>query len=382
MIIVQIGPFPLSGQVVAGGIESSVSGLSREQAKTNSVVVIDIPRLGTLDVIEDSNGLTVYRFSNNGRHNEDARWRVNDISKVVSSIVPDICHIHGTGLFSRQMYGTLRKKGIPLILTVHGLAREEKRKALAAHFSLKGAYQYLRQSYSERSLLKMASHLIVDTEYVAETIKTAHGHHNNKAIAVIPQGIDERYYQLSCSVHSRMILSVGAFSWRKGHLFLVKAFELLAESLPDATLIICGTVSDKQYYEKLMNYVQNSPHQNRIAIMKDVPKNNLMDLYAKARIFALHSQEESQGIVLVEAMAAGLPVVATDVGGIPYVIKNGASGLLTKYGDIDAFAKSMHRLLTENSNWEQMSQSARIQANDYVWYRIAERIETVYHSVL
>ena len=381
MKIIQIGQFPLRGSIASGGVEASIYGLASEQAKSNSVVVIDIPRIDGKDAIEEIDGLSVYRFCNHGKHNKDAVKRIDDIVGKVLAFEPTICHVHGTSIFSCEIFNALKKQGIPLMLTVHGLVKEEKHKALKNRFSLKTLYQFWTQTSAERELLQSAFGIIVDTQYVAKQIDQYRLNTRPK-VAVIPQGINEQFFNVSCSPCSKTILSVGAFSRRKGHLLLVKAFERIASHIPEASLTICGVVSDNAYYNEVMNYVDASPFKDRISIMTNLPKAQLLAQYEKAKVFALHSQEESQGIVFAEAMAAGLPIVATNVGGVPYVVEHGVTGLLSVYSDVDAFASCLERLLTNEEEWVNMSVAGKSAAKQYSWNSITHYVEIAYAAIL
>ena len=81
-------------------------------------------------------------------------------------------------------------------------------------------------------------------------------------------------------------------------------------------------------------------------------------------------------------MATGLPIVSTLVGGIPFVVKNGKTGLLSKYGDVDSFANNMIKLLTNENLRTQMSQSARLSAQSYSWQEITQAIEIIYNRII
>ena len=170
MRIVQIGPYPIDPSVIRGGVESSVFGLVQEQAKKNDVFVMDIPRISGLDRIERFGNLTVYRFSNHGKHQKDAVDRVKDICHIITGLKPTICHIHSTSVFSWRLYRALSRAGVPTIVTVHGLSIIEKKKELKRQFSIKKLYQLCVQANAERSLLQSAEDIIVDTKYVSEVI--------------------------------------------------------------------------------------------------------------------------------------------------------------------------------------------------------------------
>ena len=368
MKIIQIGPYPLNNRIICGGIEGSVYGLAREQANDHTVVVMDMPRFDVADAVEQIDNGTVYRYRNFGKYNKDAVKMVEEIVRRVLSLDPDICHIHGTGVFSWRMYQALKRERIHLMLTIHGLAKEEKRNSLKDHISLKSLYQFWRQTTWERRLLETAPRAIVDTQYVADRIGK-YGLRATPELTVIPQGIDESFFDLSCSPDLRMFLSIGAF-------------EKIGQQIQDATLTIGGIVSDKEYFNELKEYANASPLKNRISLLTNLQKDQLQILYRQAHVFALHSQEESQGIVFAEAMAAGLPIVATNVGGIPNIVKDKKTGLLSAYGDINMFALSLEKLLTSNQMWKTMSIAGKSASFYYSWKHIARDIEAVYETIL
>ena len=325
MNIVQVGPFPLSADCIRGGVESSVFGLVNELSRNHVVDVFDYPRINGKDSVERNGSLTVHRYANPGNHNQDAMDRGKEILRDIVALHPDIVHIHGTGGLSGALYSAIKTYGIPVLLTVHGLLHIEKKNALIKHPSLKHLYQLFVQSHAEFKVLNEAEHIIVDTEYVAEQIKHLH---SKKKIShlpwmyVVPQGIQSQYLQVSPKKPViPTILSVGSISQRKGHLLLVKAFEIVHKTVPSAKLIIAGTLTEKAYYTQLQNEIGKLHLKKSVELLTNIPQEQLLQIYQEATIFALHSQEESQGIALVEAMATGLPIVSTLVGGIPFVVK-------------------------------------------------------------
>ncbi len=379
MKIIQIGPYPLSSDCIQGGVESSVYGLVQELAKSHIVDVFDLPRLGEKDRVERYGNLTIHRYANPGTHNKDAVLRLSEIVRDIVALGPEVCHIHGTGTISKELYFALRNHGLQVMVTVHGLLHEEKKQALLRKPSLKALYQFYVQSRDERELLNAVPRVIVDTAYVEKKL-CDYGLKQIPEMNVIPQGIDETFYDIHCTPQSRVLLSVGAISPRKGHAYTIEMFNHLRARGINAKLRIIGSLADKAYYELLRQKIAASPYQADISIEVNLPREELLKAYSEAKLFVLHSREESQGIVFAEAMATGLPIVATKIGGIPYVVADGQSGLLSPFADVATMADNVERLLVDDELWNQCSCAARQIARDYRWKGITERIVQLYKS--
>lgn len=373
MNIIQIGSYPISPECIHGGVESSVYGLVQELAKNHTVDVFDIPRLGEKDRVERYGNLTIHRYANPGKYNKDSVLRLNEMVRDIVALGPEVCHVHGTNAFAKQIYFALQQHGIKMMLTVHGILREEKKQALMRKPLLKALYQYIVQSRDERELLETAPRIIVDTAYVEDKLKE-YGLSHVPEMHVIPQGIDETFYSIKCNPKSNVILCVGAIAPRKGHIYTIEMFNRLREKGIDAKLRIIGSLADKGYYEKLKQMIAESTYKAEISLEANLPREELLKAYAEAKLFVLHSREESQGIVFAEAMATGLPVVATKIGGISYVVAEGKSGLLCPYGDVDVTAQKAELLLTDDNMWKEFSSNAKEVAKGYSWTDIAERI--------
>ena len=380
MIIVQVGNYPISPDCIHGGVEASVHGLVQELAKNHIVDVFDIPRLGEKDRVERYGNLTIHRYANPGTHNKDAVLRLKEMVRDIVALGPEVCHVHGTGAFSKEIYFALQQHGIKMMLTVHGILREEKKQALLRKPSLKALYQYIVQSRDERELLEAAPRIIVDTAYVEDKLK-AYGLKYVPEMHVIPQGINEVFYDVKCNPNSNVILCVGAIAPRKGHIYTVEMFNLLREKGVDAKLWIIGSLADKAYYAQLQQKIADSPYHTDVSLDVNLPREELLKAYASAQLFVLHSREESQGIVFAEAMATGLPVVATKIGGIPYVVADHKSGLLCPYADVNTMTEMVAQLMMDEALWKQYSSSARVIAKDYNWSSIANRIVRLYSEL-
>lgn len=371
--VAQIGQFPLDAKHIEGGVESSVLGLAKAQNKTCEVCVFDFPRIGGNKIVEFVDGVEVHRFGNLGGRQFASCRQVPLVVREIQDYCPDVCHIHGTSLFAWRMFKGLKKGGLPVVVTVHGLVRIEKRNALKNNFSLIKLFQFLYQSWVEKHFISQLTMAIVDTEYVKNKVNL-YPIRRMPEMCVIPQGIDDSFFSLRCSVNSKMILSVGAIGERKGHLLLLRAFEQAMDDGMDAHLVIAGVVVDEQYLLRLKSAILQSKYRDSVSLHTNLADKDLKKLYENAHLFALHSEEESQGIVFAEAMALGLPIVSTRVGGVPYVVEHGRNGLLSSYGDLGSFAEYLRCLMDDTVKWTFMSEASKQISLRYHWKSISDRI--------
>jgi glycosyltransferase involved in cell wall biosynthesis len=127
--------------------------------------------------------------------------------------------------------------------------------------------------------------------------------------------------------------------------------------------------------------VEQSPAAHRIRTTGFVEHSAVPGVLASLDVLVLPSAYEEMGSVLTEAMAAGLPVVASDVGGIPEVVRHGETGLLVPPGDVAALAAALDRLVADPGLREHLAAGARRRAADYSWPSLAARVAELYRRV-
>jgi len=386
MKIFQIGSFPLDASFIQGGVEASIYGLSMELAKMNQVFIIDVPRFEIKrDCIEKNAEITIFRFSAPYQRNFTTIFRLKKIVSIIRVQRPELCHIHTTSLFSLICYISLKLLHFPCIVTVHGLAHIEKRNVWRKKHNLRNLLRYWAQSITEFLYLSICPILIADTEYVANTIKN---YKEQRKIfkmpicKVIPQGVNPDFFQLKKSIEKNHLLAVGAINRRKGHLNLIEAMKNVKLQIPDFRLSIAGVLSNTDYYQLMQKSIIENDLENNIQIYINASFNEIKTLLSSTDIFVLHSEEESQGIVLCEAMAAGKPIVATNVGGIPWIVENNVNGLLSDFGDIDTFADNVIKLLKNNLIRTEIAKRNRFESFKYNWHFISNEIMNLYKTMI
>ncbi|PID60391.1 hypothetical protein CSB45_00250 [candidate division KSB3 bacterium] len=164
---------------------------------------------------------------------------------------------------------------------------------------------------------------------------------------------------------SSRILYAGVFIPRKGIIHLIHAFERLAKDFPEAMLDIVGKNDNPGYTEKLKTAAMASGLGDRIYFVDVVPQQMLAKLMEEAGMLVLPSYSEGLPRVIFEGMAAGLPVIATTVSGIPEIVRDGINGFLVAPGDEAALEIKMRWMLDHPSERQNMARNAYRFAKDF-----------------
>jgi phosphatidylinositol alpha-mannosyltransferase len=224
--------------------------------------------------------------------------------------------------------------------------------------------------------------------FVSEPVREYITHYFPGDHVVIPNGIDcARFASSDIRPIERFdderpsILFVGRLDKRKGFRHLLRAYPFIKEAVPDVRLIVVGGYSDEdknQYVRYARTHRLRGIHFVGYVAPEELPR-----YYRTATVFCAPSTGfESFGIVLLEAMAAGLPIVASDIAGYHTVLENGAEGVLVPPGDEQAMAASIIALLQDRNRREYMSAYGKRKAAQYDWSIIAQRVLDYYEDLL
>jgi glycogen(starch) synthase len=288
----------------------------------------------------------------------------------------DLVHVHqGEDLAALPLgVAMARRLGCPLVVTLHCSLRHSVPAAdrrLAMLHSVGGSL--------EHRMLACAHTVIALTETTAQRI--GGGRHRT---VVIPSGVETGLFTGArpapelADVPGPRILYLGRLARQKDVPTLVDAFGRMRR---EASLVIVGDGPDRPAVEAAVRALPDGASRRvfRFGFQRhrDVP-----GFLLGADVLVLPSIYEEMGSVLAEALQAGLPVVASDVGGIPRVVHHGRTGILVPPADPDCLARALDELVANPADLARMSAASRALADRYAWDGLAERILDVYRGAL
>jgi len=203
---------------------------------------------------------------------------------------------------------------------------------------------------------------------------------------IIPNGVDLEHFSSNVSPIDEFcdgkvnILFVGRLEKRKGLNYLLQAYKRAKQEIPNSRLIVVGPGT------RLRGKYEKQVRQNKlkdVVFVGYVSYDDLPRYYKTADIFCSPATgRESFGIVLLEAMAVGKPVVASNIEGYAGVVTHGVEGLLVPPGDVEGLTQSLISLMSDKSLRQQMGARGRLNALQYGWEHIAQRVLSYYVRVL
>ena len=146
---------------------------------------------------------------------------------------------------------------------------------------------------------------------------------------------------------------------------IIRAFYIVKKRINDCRLIIAGKLVDKRYWKNLKKLAEKL--KVNVKFVPNVSESKKMQIFSESWIYAITSVEEGWGISVVEANSCGIPAVGYDVPGLKDSIRHGYNGLLVEFGNVEALAQTLIRLLIDEKLRKNLSENALAWAKMYSW---------------
>ncbi|WP_232343090.1 glycosyltransferase family 4 protein [Halosimplex litoreum] len=274
----------------------------------------------------------------------------------------------------------LRSIDAPLVLTSHGTSYDEARSVdpqSPPDYLFKYVFHPINVVMDAVSG-RLADRIVAVSDHTREQLGELYRFDESK-LRTVPPGIDTERFSERSGGHPAVsevrpsVLVLSRLDPRKGIDKAIRAFARADGT--DAELLIAGT---GRLESSLKDLASDLGVADDVSFLGFVPDEELPSLYSSVELFVLPSEYEGFGIVFMEAMACGTPVIGTEVGGIPTAVADGETGYLVPRDGIGELAARMEELLGDPDTYERMAASSEAWAGDHEWSEIASRVELEY----
>jgi glycosyltransferase involved in cell wall biosynthesis len=363
-----VGDFPTDFERPKGGVESVAHNLAcglvragvdltvirfgavgDKRSKTPDFEIIDVPRR---------------------RPGSLGNWLVSphEVKRVVDRVKPDIVHLQGAS----ELY---RGASPPSVLTIHGIPYRD-----ATHgegFARRRLQPLLLRLSFEESIRKHRDVIVINPIVRGEL-----GERQRIRFHDIPNPVEDAFFEVVRSPVEARVLYVGVLSRLKNIVGLIESAARARESVPHLRLRLCGPFVDSAEGE-IRDAIDRFEMQDAVEFMGSLSKAEVRNELGRCACLALASLQETAPMAIAEAMAAGVPVVASRVGGVEWMIEQGVTGLMSPAGDTGAFARNLVELLSDRSRQRQIGDAARrVAETEYGLDRVVERTCEVYRQAI
>ena len=277
----------------------------------------------------------------------------------------DVLHVHEPSAPSLSLLTCVLARG-PIVATFH---------AATVRSRWLSAVGGVLQPFMERISGRIA---------VSDLARRVQVEHLGGDAVVIPNGVDVAHFASAAPLPGfpRPGLTIGFLGRfderRKGLPVLLDALAQIAPKHPDLHLVVAGRGDESGLYDDLPDLLAD-----RVTVLGEISEEDKARMLASIDIYcAPNLGGESFGVILVEAMAAGAAIVASDLDAFRRVLGDGAAGVLVRRGDAGALATGLSALLSDPARREELVRSGRVAVQDYDWDVVAKRVLAVYETVV
>lgn len=285
-------------------------------------------------------------------------WSVRRVRAELRSFHPDVVHAHEPLAPSTGMWATLASDA-PVVGTFHA-----------------GPDRSLLYDLTAPVLRRIARRLAIRVAVSRRAEEVARSRIGG-AFELVPNGLRTEAFRTATPADlgpGRKLLFVGRLHPRKGFLTAVAAFDMIARERPDVRLVVAGDGEQRDLVSML-----RPEYRDRVTMLGTVAHEDLPPIHAANDLYlGPAAGGESFGYVLLEAMAAGLPIVASDIPGYREVVDDGVEGFLVPPGDPARLAEAALRVLDDPDLATRLGEAGRKRAGQFDWEVVAAQIESIY----
>jgi glycosyltransferase involved in cell wall biosynthesis len=368
-----------------GGVPVVVNRFIQRLVERGHKVTVVTSKCKSKESVERKENFTIYRFSSFTLPKSEGEYALSfpsfhRIRQIFEREGIDVLHCHVPSFLSLACVLEARKMGVPSIATNHLLSETFSRNLFFNSTKFNDFfYKIVNVFYN-----------LVDTVLCPSTygLRTLRENGLNTRAFVLSNGIELSKFnanlkheqfdrQFGLKDENKKILYVGRLMKEKGLDILIKAYGIVNAKVPNTNLIIVG----KGHMRRNLENLANGLGLKNVIFTGFISDSLLRQAYASSDIFVLPSYAEIQPLVLLEALAMGLPAIGTNVGGIPEMIIEGRNGYIVKPGDREGLAERIITILNDSKLRKEFSRNSLQMARENDIEKSADKLERLYHRL-
>ncbi len=283
-----------------------------------------------------------------------------------------VIHVHVAQIMIPEIVYLVSKiKSIPYIAHIH------------ADVGPSGKMGFLLPLYKNiflKIVLKNATKIVVPSKDYVDLISRKYSVSDTK-IYQVPNGVDRNPIKIpSAKLHTPIrLLYVGRFTKEKNIPLLIRSLQILLETRH--LNIELHLVGEGEELKNIKRYIKSLNLENRVLLHGVLQGNKLIEKYKNSDIFVLTSSSESFGLVLLEAMASGLPIVSSNIPGVRNIINNGETGLLVTLTP-ENISSAIENIISDSKLREKLIEKGLDEVKKYNWNKIISKFEWIYKELI
>jgi glycosyltransferase involved in cell wall biosynthesis len=291
------------------------------------------------------------------------------VERLLRELQPHVVNTHA----AHYTVAALRA-GCPTVYTIHGVVHRE---AEVYQSTLFDRLRFVLESACARYALQRVSDVVAISPYVLEEYRGR----SSARFHRIDNPLPPYFFTIPNLEEEGRVLYAGTIDERKNVLGLLRALTIVRSRIPHARLRIAGRGTSQDYYQKVQGFVAAEGLESNVEFLGLQNSTDMIREYAHCAVVVLASRQETAPMAVIEAMAAGKPVVATRVGGVPDLVEDCRSGFVVEPDDIEALAQRLVDLLTDKKLRHEMGPHARQLAQRFHVETVAAQYRQLYYDL-
>ena len=309
-----------------------------------------------------------------------------EIKKALSEFKPDVVHVQVSDPIGLSVVSYARKNGIPVVTTEHNQP-EVLTEPLHIPGMVRRPVNYMLSAYF-RNRQSKSDFVTMPTEQAIRNLLSKH--EINVPVAAVSNGVDlshfkpgkvkdEIYEKYGITKDVPIVLYVGRVDPEKQVGIVIQAFKEALRKVPEMEMVVVGDGVDKIRLEKLSKELEID---KKVSFLGRVVSDDLYELYKTGSVFATASEIETQGIVLIEAAAIGLPLIAVNKGAVAEVCRDGENGVLCHPGSVEEISEAIVKILSDKKLQKEYSKRSLEIAKEHDLEKTLDRFINIYNKVI